>query len=227
MKKKSLATLLSGFLTVCLTGVGFAAWVITGNGEAEFTGGNVDVETVSDRRVDIQLLSSDELTAYDTANPDKKSDFNIIFGHEANTSVTNPWFVAENPVNQDLEALIPIKIKNHEYATISLEYGATLTALTGTGTDATTDDYIKINDFVYTAPTSKDDKGYGIATIKLSFGWGAKFAVDGIPKNPYTYYNSKSMTDDLVKEALDLFGETGTISSLTSFSVTIKGTYTA
>ena len=50
MKKKSLATLLSGFLTVALTGVGFASWLITGGAE-KTSGGNITVETVDDRRV--------------------------------------------------------------------------------------------------------------------------------------------------------------------------------
>ena len=37
MKRKSLATLLSGFLTVCLTGVGFASWLIVQGEEKEAT----------------------------------------------------------------------------------------------------------------------------------------------------------------------------------------------
>ena len=52
MKKKSLAALLSGLLTVSLTGVGFASWIIV-QGDTKQVTGTVNVETISDKTTTI------------------------------------------------------------------------------------------------------------------------------------------------------------------------------
>ena len=59
MKRKSLATLLSGFLTVALTGVGFASWLITGGETKTSNAGAVSAEKVEDQRVKITNLKVD------------------------------------------------------------------------------------------------------------------------------------------------------------------------
>ena len=217
MKKKSLATLLSGFLTVCLTGVGFAAWVITGGDEASIDDGTVNVETVSDQRVKIRECTTEELA---TINDE---DFNIKFGHEANAGVTNPWFKwdATEGVTADKTAKIPFYITNQTHATVTVEFDDNLEALTGEATPSdTSDDYIVLS-YEYVEPTNTTSNDEQLAYISISYTWGEAFGT----KNPYTYYNELTCDDDLVEEIFDLFGPTGKFTTITTFSITIIGDY--
>ena len=218
MKKKSLATLLSGFLTVSLTGVGFASWVITG-GDSEDVNGTVNVETVSDQRVQIRECTSTELETI------TDEDFVIQFGHKADNSIQNPWFqsVGSDVVEEDLTAKIPFYIKNHTHATVTVTFDAALTALTGSSTpEDTSDDYVVLN-YSYTEPTGDTSTTEGLAYINLNFAWGQAFG----GKNPYSYYNGQDYSDALATKALALFGTGGTIKSITSFTMVINGAYKA
>lgn len=217
MKKKSLATLLSGFLTVCLTGVGFAAWVITGGAEASIDEGTVNVETVSDQRVKIRECTKEELTTI------TDEDFNIKFGHEADAGVTKPWFKwnETDGVTADKTAKIPFYITNQTHATVTVEFDDNLKKLEGKATpDDTSDDYIVLSsEYVEVADTTSDAEQ--LAYISISYSWGAAFGT----KNPYTYYNSLTCDDDLVKEIFDLFGPTGKFTTIKTFSIKIIGAY--
>ena len=60
MKKKSLAALLSGLLTVSLTGVGFASWIIVSDASKTLADvGSVTVEAVEDRRLSVDASITD------------------------------------------------------------------------------------------------------------------------------------------------------------------------
>ena len=216
MKRKSLATLLSGFLTVCLTGVGFAAWVITGDGSASIDDGTVNVETVSDQRVKIRKCTAEELVTI------TDEDFNIKFGHEADAGVTNPWFKWDETdgITADKTANIPFYIENHSHATVKVEFDAALVKLTGAETESDeSDDYITLS-YNYVAPEDSTSDAEQLAYIEISYAWGAAF--DG--KNPYTYYNGLTCDEDLVEEIFDLFGTTGKL-RITTFSIKIIGEY--
>ncbi|MBE6143047.1 MAG: hypothetical protein E7177_03570 [Erysipelotrichaceae bacterium] len=58
MKKKSLATLISGLLAVSLVGVGFASWVII-QGASEQKEGSVNVETITKTNISIEANWAD------------------------------------------------------------------------------------------------------------------------------------------------------------------------
>lgn len=58
MKKKSLATLISGLLAVSLVGVGFASWVII-QGASEKKEGSVNVETITKTNISIEAYWAD------------------------------------------------------------------------------------------------------------------------------------------------------------------------
>ena len=86
MKKKSLAALLSAFLTVCLTGVGFASWLIIGGDTETYKDGSIAVETVSDKRTKIESVSVKE-----------GSNSTIVFGPTAAAKTdTTSWLRASS-----------------------------------------------------------------------------------------------------------------------------------
>lgn len=172
MKKKSLATLLSGFLTVALTGVGFASWIITGGSTASYTEGSVTAEAVEDRRVKITDLSV--------------SNGEIIFGNEAtpSTSNTKPWFKIGTSKTSNLEATISFKVKNAKTYGESVSFNFAVDAGHQTAyTTATSKNYI-------TAPTLNPitdfDSDDQTITVNLTFAWGSYFG----GKDPYTYFNN-------------------------------------
>lgn len=202
MKKKSLATLLSGFLTVALTGVGFAAWVISGDDSADASG-TIKVETVEDRRIKI---------VKDTSKTDETV---VIFGQPTEETIgtqldgKTPWLKASSDIQtEDLEATFNYKITNAKYATLSV-------AATGTLKGFIDDGYITMT------PTYTYDESLTTETtltLKLTFGWGTKFG----GKNPYIYYNLLEGNETNISNALN------DVNHLTAgnFTVTLTGTYT-
>lgn len=206
MKKKSLATLLSGFLTVALTGVGFASWIITG-GDTEETTGNVSAETVENRKTTITIDTAGE--GYDTA---------VLFGHNANKkdgtgTVTATWFKTEGIMkDEDLSAKLCYKITNATYSDFAFSLDAKMQQYV-------TDGYITVSFENFVAPTTNAETA---AFVNINFGWGEKFGT----MNPYEYFNGIASPDeDDVNAALainnlfsDLNGE---------FTVTLTATLKA
>ena len=56
MKRRTLTIVVGLLLTLSLVGVGFASWVISAKDEETIIG-NVEVQTVTDRRLDITVKS--------------------------------------------------------------------------------------------------------------------------------------------------------------------------
>ena len=196
MKKKSLATLLSGFLTVALTGVGFASWIITG-GDEQSTSGNVTAEKVENRKTSI--------TISDTGN-----DTTVCFGHDA-TDVTEKWFKVEGtPLPADLKAEINFTVVNGSYSTISFSVDETLQKYID-------DKYITLSYDGFTQLTTNDSTN---CKVTLNFGWGEKYNF----MNPYKYFNSiASPSTDDINNALDLNNLYNSLNSKT-FTLTITAT---
>lgn len=170
MKKKSLATLLSGFLTVALTGVGFASWIITG-GDTKEIQGTVSAETVENRKTTITLLQDDA-----------EYDASVCFGHNPNkkgttTPVTETWFKVgpDEMKEEDLSAKIVVEIENATYSTFSVTIDSKFDTYKTQG-------YIDYT-IEFTAPsTNTATKTF----VDITFEWGSKFG--GL--NPYEYFNS-------------------------------------
>ena len=175
MKKKSLATLLSGFLTVALTGVGFASWIITG-GDTEVETGNVSAETVENRKTSITLDKDGE--GYDTT---------VLFGHNPNKkdgtgTVIATWFKTEGIMkDEDLSAKLCYKISNATYSDFAFSLDAKMQQYV-------TDGYITVS-FDFVAPTTNTETA---AFVNINFGWGAKFGT----MNPYEYFNEIDSPDE-------------------------------
>ena len=175
MKKsrRKIITLASLFLCcMAVVGVGFAAWVITGE-DTEVTTGSITVDTVTDERYVIEVLPTHEAV-----------DTNV---HLGGTGVTNPTdWLKYTGATQDLEAVIVVEVKNYDKQKLSLTASITNNSAYKYLVDAN-----YINDatvVVSSAPIStRSDDGvnYGTYTITITFSWGSAF--DG--KNPVDFYN--------------------------------------
>ena len=202
MKRRSLTLLVCLLACLALGSVGFAAWVITNDANAQDTG-TIRVDVVKDARLSI----SAEITEGEQ----------IIFGaKEKDSSVANSWMKYEETddagvkLNENLKAKIKIVIGNFDYLdtlTITLtedtsayyaqalaaEYVAALPVITKTAAelkdiaDADADDENKI------------ENGTLTVYLDIKFKWGEAF--DG--KNPIDYYNGFEYSDDLADESIE------------------------
>lgn len=202
MKRRSLTLLVCLLACLALGSVGFAAWVITNDANAQDTG-TIRVDVVKDARLSI----SAEITEGEQ----------IIFGaKEKDSSVANSWMKYEETddagvkLNENLKAKIKIVIGNFDYLdtlTITLtedtsayyaqalaaKYVAALPVITKTAAelkdiaDADADDENKI------------ENGTLTVYLDIEFKWGEAF--DG--KNPIDYYNGFEYSDDLADESIE------------------------
>lgn len=203
MKRKSLATLLSGFLTVCLTGVGFAAWIITG-GDVENTTGNVSAETVENRKTSITIDTTGE--GYNTT---------VLFGHNAKKKdgtgdVTATWFKTDGEMKEeDLNAKLYYKISNATYSTFEFSLDSKMQKYV-------TDGYITVSFDDFDVPTTNAETS---CFVNVNFGWGSKFNL----MNPYEYFNSiENPTDEHINAALAINNLFSDLNS--TFTVTLTAT---
>lgn len=210
MKKKTLSVLLSGLLAVSLTGVGFAAWLITGGAEGSASG-NVSVETVEDRRIKLVANSASD-------------DANVVLGHpyenDAPKSISGAWLKTSNSMlEEDLEATFNYKITNAKYATVTAEISESDTALQ----NLIDNNYITVDLDVEFDNTKTEETDL---VLKVTFGWGSKFAIDGTNYNPYEYYNTKfsgdAVTEDVINDAINTMN---TIAAVETFGITLTAAY--
>lgn len=202
MKRKSLTLLVCLLACLALGSVGFAAWVITNDANAQDTG-TIRVDVVKDARLSITA----EITEGEQ----------IIFGaKEKDSAVVNSWMKYEETddegviLNENLKAKIKIVIGNFDYVdtlTITLtedtsayyaqaldaEYVAALPVITKTAeelkdiADADADDENKI------------ENGTLTVYLDIEFNWGEAFG----GKNPIDYYNGFEYSDDLADESIE------------------------
>ena len=196
MKKKSLATLLSGFLTVCLTGVGFASWIIVQGATDQVSSGSLVVESVQDRRLTMTTEFIDDTVKFGPTGPQ-----------------TEGWLITTTSVTavEDLTFSIKVTINNSDHLD-HLEVGITNAAYTtaagnnlvtelptishltnDSGTIDAADDK-KVSTYsvstAYTAGTLDTDGvtvktvGQTVFTITVNLNWGSHFG----NLNPYEHY---------------------------------------
>lgn len=187
MKRKTLTLVVGLLLTLSLVGVGFASWVISAN-DSETIIGNVEVQTVTDRRLEIQVLSG--VTS-------GKGD-SIVFGMPTakeieDADIENPWLTNDAADLENLSVTFQVVVtfkSGGEIAASDFTFGATAEASTAVQ-GLVTEKYL-------TGPTIEftevvDDNAEGNApdatkvtyNVTLSFAWGDDFGT----KNPYLYYN--------------------------------------
>ena len=183
MKRKSMATLIGGLLSVCLIGVGFASWIIV-QGDSQEAAGTVKVEQVKTKKMEI---------SYEWLDGNDNS-FEFTGVAEANTG----WFRSDTDTPEDLTNTIRVTVTNPELLTgnkIGLVFECSdaenLSAVT------TTKNYINapvITD--HTVDSSKivaateDSPSKYTFDVEIKFTWGTEFG----NVNPYTYYNADGKT---------------------------------
>ena len=188
MKKKSLAALLSGFLTVCLTGVGFASWIIV-QGDTETVSGQVNVEDIHGESIELACAWAGEkdTLSFGKNNPTTAPTYGWLQNNdgegetltlELNVTVTNPQLVSKK--NGVTFSIAPnAEGKTNYEAAISAGYITAVTAVEKEGSTS----YKKF-------ATETDTATF---TIVVSAKWGSYFG----SKNPFEYYNTYASSASL------------------------------
>ena len=223
MKKKRIIGLITLFMCVALVGVGFAAWVITGDATHEQSG-NVQVEKVTDERLKIKAVTL--------------SNSNIVFGKNS-TSTTNHWLKNDGIATEVLTTELSFTVENNKQCTgvdISLEPSAECAE----AYQKAIDDKIIIAPEFEAHQAKKEDEGDATYTYTLTWKWGTEFSLDGetAGKNPFEFYNTytgegKDIDNSRKKEgksnadyALAALQKLYTLNEA-SFKITITATSTA
>lgn len=194
MKKKLFIPLIAALLTIGLTSVGFAAWVITGEKTAD-AGGDFTVYTVDEQYV--------EMTATASGKP--------VFGHPSTMNNENAWLKfdtsAEGNETEALTVTLTISITNwntltNKNFTIEVdEFTVDLSNVTApSGVTAVTEDnlaqYITLpSAFTITVEDGAITSGNATIsgstiTTNLTFDWGSLVNYD----NPYDFFNASGKT---------------------------------
>ena len=199
MKKTRIITLASLILCcMAIVGVGFAAWIITGDASSTQTG-SITVDTVQDHRFVIDVIAKDDAKAGSYVD----TDMNL----GGPTSAVPGWLVYDGET-EDLEAVLVVKVKNYDK-------GLELTAeITDKGYEnLVTQEYIEELKVVvaelkvdgnHLTETDSEGFNYGYYTITITTKWGNLF--DGL--NPIEYFNqsgkSSAADGDEAFAALDV-----------------------
>ena len=217
MKRRTLTIVVGLLLCLSLIGVGFASWVISAN-DSEQIIGNVGVQTVADRRLDITVK---ELT-YDTDHYVAGDANKIIFGMPTETEITaagisNPWLTNADDTVENLAVTFIVEVAYKQAAEISADditFAASYvenSAITGLVTAG----YLAQPSVTY-VEEAESEPNKVTYKVTLSFDWGTDFG--GI--NPYLYYNAAGKTakthGDEAWEAMNV------VNSLSDLTYTVK-----
>ena len=236
MKLKSKGILLASAIlgSVAIVSTGFAAWVITSPSTSSTANGNIQVETVTDERVNL-------VTTF-------KQDDNgkVSYGAPASqTDYTNKWLENSEGVAEDLDGTFKVtatqtggaKAEGTISVSIKLQKNTTPTA-EATWVDVenfetlnkdtkTTADVVSAEQTLITLPTFTNSYTLvnGEVEIDAMFGWGTAFG----SINAYDYYNRMEIEeanfDKVANSALYNLGKLETLLKNTRFVITV--TYTA
>ena len=213
MKKKSLSLLLSGLLTVCLTGVGFASWLIVqGDTKDDLADGTVVVEEVEDVQITIDASWANgntfQFTAPSNANSGwLRSDTTAPekLSLTLNVSITNASYEADQKVEISFTPSDNTKYTNVTKDLDPVTEGVQ-SYLVGPGT---------LDHSIVKNNIGSDDKYSFTATI--AFTWGQFFG----GMNPYSYYSDKDFST-YKDEASDALTDMYTNLNGLTFKVVIK-----
>ena len=222
MKRKTLTMILCLLTCLSLVGVGFAAWVITAPAHADPISGNIEVDTVTDKRLTVKV-------DYEVA--DKTS---IVFGNKTYTvteSLKNyGWLqVTADSKKENLEVSFIITVTANDtnwkltHGELNLSVESTVVKNEGL-THALDESYVTVTEGTLT-PTNIDDTDTNDNVVKYkvtySCNWGD--ALNG--KNPYEYFNSQEYSKTLGDSAYTILSAIKAIKGSTynlTVSVTAK-----
>lgn len=219
MKKKLSLTLISILSVVVLVGVGFAAWIITTPNVEEKQTGTITASGVTDARYMLKAeitngnivfgrpsdysdnnsdwfkpgndVGKENLTATLTLTlsaPDDKGLDETVFSSYLPNTFTFTMNATKSNVVDNTGFNAEVTAGRIKYPTISYTASGATTATTENVTFGTAIEIAK------NAFTKGADNKYTL-TITITFAWGN----DG---NPYTYFNGKDQTPELVTQAL-------------------------
>ena len=176
MKKRTLTGLLTGLICCSLVGVGFAAWVVTGDATDEKTGGTITAEGITDESIEIKSMDWGSGPA---------NDANISFGAPATMDIKDAWLINRDGKTEDLTAVLTVTLENPSKANVDVK--AELIEENGTNKIETA----KSNNLITLDPIDVKSSPENVYTITVRFKWGIAFG----EKNPYTYYNANKASD--------------------------------
>lgn len=187
MKRRSLTLVICLLATLSLASVGFASWVISA-GDTENVTGNVQVESVIDRRLSISSIVFDK----DAEDNDIKD---VKFGiPESYAADAENWLKPDNdqdfPRDQlEIHFTTSVSFKDH-------------TTVVSDGSDKNVNIEVELDDDTKAWLKEAVELGYiksadvltavvsgGSIDCTLTFEWGALFGYN----NPWTYYNGLSV----------------------------------
>lgn len=189
MKKKLFIPLIAALLTIGLTSVGFAAWVITSETNKPAKGG-FTVYQVDDKSVSLGNTPSAEAP---------------VFGPSDGYDNTGKWLqfdAKSGEKTEDLECNLTFTITNWD----DVKDGTITIKLSAVTTAATTGDYVTlptartltINETTMKEGSTEVGKvtvsgTVATVTIPMQFGWGTYFGSE----NPFDYYEDKDANGDI------------------------------
>lgn len=244
MKKKLFIPLIAALLTIGLTSVGFAAWVIVGGDQQKVDDATFTAYAVTDERYSFTAAV----------------DGNIVWGHpDAATmnSISNPWLIFRNQADTQENLTVQLTLTpatgNTNYKSNTVVYevavsasGDAWAAVTGSNKyvaapenatyevtydgngaiTAVTKDVNGSKTTLTAAATEATKTTYvagsnGAITISLDFSWGSYFTYNSNIVNPYVYFNKKSL-ESVGDEAYLIMQKIGALTS-TNYVVTVDG----
>ena len=182
MKRRTLTLMICLLSVLSLVSVGFASWIITANDTQEAEG-NIQIETVTDKRVFIK---------------NQAVDGSIIFGAPATmgtvTEGITPWFTTETGTKtEDLTAVITFDVVDSkgdavDRSKVTIEASVAVKTSEGTTFQALVD-----AKYIEKAPVVVVDESNFSITVTLNWGelWNKV--------NPYNFYNAHEV-DDIISE---------------------------
>lgn len=228
--KKNLVMFTSVFASLAILSTGFAAWVISGGEEQTKEIGDIVVDTVQDNRHKLTIEEAD-------LDPTKSGK--IIFGRPEKQESSSAWLKSNS--DDKIE-----KLSTFFKVTVTKAAGKTTDSIFATQTfveDEAREDtsYKKVyatastNGYVGAVPNIEfvseasdtatnvttlakvGDSEDGVVYIRLKFSWGTHFG----SKNPYEFYNEKTLDDTIAKDAVDALTAMQTLSGA-KFKLTLK-----
>ena len=193
MKRKSLSLLLSGLLTVCLTGVGFASWLIVQGDEQQITG-TVNVETISDVTTTITAKWQDNNKNGTAEEKTTKSQSTTTWGDDYfrfgyNNKTNSGWLRNTDTRGEILSLKLDVTVDSINYlasdVTIDLDVTSATIGNTGKTGVALAVEAGYITDFKLDKESVAKESAASF-TLTISTSWGNHFG----DKNPFDYYNT-------------------------------------
>ena len=203
MNRRTLTIVVGILLTLSLIGVGFASWVITA-GDTEEVSGNIQVETVTDKRLE---LSNTKIVAYTQTEEGQVVEYkNFIFGK--GTKGTNSWLDATEVEQEQLSATLTFNLKYKDGTQIVLSgenKNVTLSVSFDDDTQTLLDAAVTAG-YIKAVPQLKVNGSNGNYSVTITFEWGKLFN----NQNPFKWYNDNAVDGEYSYDAKGFAGEKGT-----------------